>query len=130
MVTPQAAPSGGGGGGKKPKKPKKPIISDPGHIPPGGGKTTPDIMGDTWDNMMDWRPISSDGNGGTQPMNPTVDPRHWLHGVDPKYQETRDMGIYVNPAIAQQQAMAQQGMLAQSAMPTHTTSTNPYSLLG
>jgi predicted RNA-binding protein YlxR (DUF448 family) len=110
--------------------------------------------------MMDWRPISSDGNGGTQPMNPLVDPKNWLVNIDPKHQETRDMGIYVNPAIAaqqqaqqqamasqamqqqaqqqamQQQAMAQasaiqqQGMLSQSGMPTGTMSHNPYSLLG
>lgn len=126
QATPAASP---GGGGEKKKKPRPDPNKDirpsptPGKYPTGPADTGT-ILGDTYDHMYDWRPISSNGQGGTQPMNPLVDPNAWLHQVDPKWGQINDPGIYVNPAI-------QQGMLAanQSAQ-TGSMSMNPYSLLG
>lgn len=118
----QAAAAPSGGGGKPPPK-KKPDwrddVRDPVNMP-GPGVTTGDIMGDTYDNMMNWQPISSDGQGGIQGMNPLVDPNAWLHQVDPQYQQYNNPGIYVNPGVA--------GML--NGQPQATQSSNPYSLLG
>ena len=118
-----AAPSGGGGGGKPPPK-KKPDwredIRDPVNMP-GPGATTGDIMGDTYDNMMNWQPISSDGQGGVQPMNPLVDPNAWLHQVDPKFQQYNNPGVYVSPGVT--------GML-NGQQSYSSQSSNPYSLLG
>ena len=116
-----AAPSGGGR--PNPPSKKKPDwrddVRDPVNMP-GPGATTGDIMGDTYDNMMNWQPISSDGQGGVQGMNPLVDPNAWLHQVDPQYQQYNNPGIYVNPGVA--------GML--NGQPQATQSSNPYSLLG
>ena len=82
--------------------------------------TTRTIMGDTYDAGIDWRPISSDGQGGIQQENPLVTQANWMHQVNPYYQNYYDPGIYVNPQL-------NQGMLSYQSP---TTSNNPYSLLG
>ena len=46
--------------------------------------TTDQILGSTKGDMMDWRPTSSNGQGGVQTMNPLVDPNKWMYnGVGP-----------------------------------------------
>ncbi len=80
--------------------------------------TTASIMGDTYSAGIDWRPISSDGQGGIQQENPLVTQGNWMHQVNPYYQQYNDPGIYVT----------NQGLL--SSNPQSSTSYNPYSLLG
>ena len=78
----QAPTSGGGGGGNKKPTPETTKPTVPGAHGPADSET---ILGDTYDHMFDWEPISSDGEGGTQEMNPLVDPNAWFHEIDPKY---------------------------------------------
>lgn len=81
---PAPAQASGGGGGIVPKanndKPApvvKPVqVYDKKFTAP---LTTNQILGDTKQTMLDWRPISSNGNGGVQQMNPLVDPNSWLY---------------------------------------------------
>ncbi len=102
-------PGGGGDPNPKPKPDPKPPgegdISDP-------GVNTEDILGDTYDHMYNWNPISSDGQGGTQPTNPLVDPNNWLHQTVP--QPIVDPGTYINPNIPGNQAQSSQ---QQASMP-------------
>ena len=79
------------------------------------GMTTEDIMGDTYDTMVDWRPTTPG-----QVVNPLVNAGNWLTELDPGDQEYYDPGTYVNPQIQQLQGMLQ----------TPQVSKNPYSLLG
>jgi hypothetical protein len=126
-VTGPTDPGGGGTPKPKPKpKPKPPGGPNPDIKPspipgitPTGPADTATILGDTYDYMYNWRPVTP-GQG----MNPLVDPNAWLHQVDPKWQRIRDPGIYVNPAI-------NVGMMPQQARATNATmSRNTYSLLG
>jgi hypothetical protein len=95
----QAPTSSGGGGGKPP--PKKPGPGDdkppPWNPPPG---TDPDQSGTNQslgdqnvESMLGYEPISSDGEGGTQNLNPLADANNWLHIEDPKYKTP----TYSNP---------------------------------
>ena len=68
---------GGGGGGGKPSPgpgPQKPvtIVDEYETIIPG----SEGILGG-YDNMVNWEPISSNGNGGAG-LNPLVDPDEWM----------------------------------------------------
>jgi hypothetical protein len=82
---------------------------------------TPEITGG-YEQMIDWRPISSDGSGGIQQMNSLVDPGNWVNQINPQWQAINDPGIYVNPNLPQ-------GML-QDDEEIVQMSSNPYSLLG
>ena len=118
-----AAPSGGGGGGGgTPDKPKADWRDDvrPTTQPTAAnGATVQDIMGNTYDNMVNWTPISSDGQGGTQHINPLVDPLAWMAQPNPAHQVAfNDPGVYVNPQVG--------GILTD----LQKQSQNPYSLLG
>ena len=52
-------------------------------------------MGNTYDNMMDWRPVSRGMNGGTQTMNPLVDPNAWIYQINPQYTVPKPVGTYI-----------------------------------
>lgn len=111
------------GGGGSPEASTQEI--KPGYVeqrPGSQGLTTPQMMGDTYDKMMDWRPISSDGSGGVQKMNPLADPGQFIHMANPAHQATKPVGTYINPNIQPQ------GLLV--ATPQFKKSQNPYSLLG
>jgi len=97
----------------------KPTIVGATDTPIEDPATTASIMGDTYDTMLDWRPISSDGQGGTQTMNPLVDPNAWLHQIDPQYQQYNAPGRYISQQM--------EGLLAPIQ---GSVSQNPYSLLG
>jgi len=97
----------------------KPTIVGATDTPIEDPATTASILGDTYDKMLDWRPISRDGQGGTQTMNPLVDPNAWLTQIDPQYQQYNDPGRYVSPRMA--------GLLEPIQ---GSVSQNPYSLLG
>jgi len=78
------------------------------------GKTTADILGDTYASMTGFSPVTPG-----QVVNPLVNANNWLTQVNPAMQVAyNDPGIYVNPQV---------GMLQDS---WSNTSTNPYSLLG
>ena len=106
------------GGKPKPNKDYKPTPT-PG-VEDAGPVGTEGIVGG-YDNMVDWRPISSNGAGGVQDMNSLVDPSNWVTQVDPQWQALNDPGIYVNPKLPQ-------GMLQDEV--EVQMSSNPYSLLG
>lgn len=113
------APSGGGGGGTKPPTDWRKQVRPTEQPTDIDGATEQDIMGNTYDNMVNWTPISSDGQGGTQHINPLVDPLSWMYQPNPAHQVAfNDPGVYVNPQV---------GMLQNS---WSKTSSNPYSLLG
>ena len=76
------------------------------------GKTTGDILGDTYAAMTEFQPQVGH-------LNALADPNQWMTQVNPAMQTNYvDPGVYVNPQI---------GMLQDS---WSNTSTNPYSLLG
>jgi len=77
-------------------------------------------MGDTYDNMMAWSPISSDGQGGIQQMNPLVDPNTWGHNTPTQHQGVPTPGVYTNGNIY--------GMLDQPLI--QNKKQNPYSMIG
>ena len=79
------------------------------------GMTTEEIMGDTYETMVDWRPTTPG-----QVVNPLVNASNWLTELDPDDQEYYNPGTFVNPQIQQMQGMLQ----------APQTSRNPYSLLG
>ncbi len=114
----QAAPAVVAAAPTPPPTPKPTIVGAT-DTPIEDPATTASIMGDTYDTMLDWRPISSDGQGGTQTMNPLVDPNAWLHQIDPQYQQYNDPGRYISPQM--------EGLLAPIQ---GSVSQNPYSLLG
>jgi len=100
------APTESGGGGKPPPKKKKPPTDTmpPAWNPPPG--TDPDRSGTNQslgdqnvESMLGYEPISSDGEGGTQNLNPLADANNWLHIEDPKYMTP----TYSNPMGGQQQ---------------------------
>lgn len=100
----QASSGGGGGGGKSTPQANPKIPGTDGQVyfsEPGQGVGTPEIMGDTYNNMMDWRPVSRGMNGGTQSMNPLVDPNAWLHQVNPAHTVPRPVGTYIENDLLQ-----------------------------
>jgi hypothetical protein len=117
-TAPPAAPSGG--------QPAAPVNEDwrksirPPVTQPSDPVNTSGQMGDTYDNMMSWSPISSDGQGGVQNMNPLADPNNWLHNTPPQHQAVPNPGTYVNNGIY--------GMLEQPAI--QNKKRNPYSMIG
>ena len=101
-----AAPTSSGGGGGKPPPKKKPPTDTmpPAWNPPPG--TDPDRSGTNQslgdqnvESMLGYKPTSSDGEGGTQNLNPLADANNWLHIEDPKYMTP----TYSNPPGGQQQ---------------------------
>ena len=87
------------GGGKKPDKDKgKPKVEkgkNPGEAGSSPGLGTSGIVDTTgqewWTNNG---PVTPDTE-----VNGLVDPRNWMHQVDPKHQEVRDMGKYLDPNL-------------------------------
>jgi len=77
-------------------------------------------MGDTYDKMTAWRPISSDGQGGVQNMNPLANPNNWLHNTPAEHQAVPNPGVYVNNGIY--------SMLDQPVI--QDKKRNPYSMIG
>ena len=115
-----AAPAGGGGGGGGGAPAassgdwRDEVRSTANQPSQDQGKTTADILGDTYAAMTGFTPTTSG-----QVVNPLVNANNWVTQVDPAMQVAyNDPGIYVNPQV---------GMLQDS---WSNTSTNPYSLLG
>ena len=115
----QAAPAPAGGGGGAPAASSgdwRDEVRGSGQGTPTDdqGKTTADILGDTYASMTGFSPVTPG-----QVVNPLVNANNWLTQVNPAMQVAyNDPGIYVNPQV---------GMLQDS---WSNTSTNPYSLLG
>ena len=112
-----AAPASGGGGGAPAassgdwRDEVRPTANQPSQ---DQGKTTADILGDTYAAMTEFTPTTPG-----QVLNPLVNTNNWMTQVNPAMQVAyNDPGIYVNPQV---------GMLQDS---WSNTSTNPYSLLG
>lgn len=117
-VAQAAAPAGGGGGGAPAASSGdwRDEVRGSGQGTPvdDQGKTTADILGDTYAAMTQFTPTTPG-----QVLNPLVNANNWMTQVNPAMQVAyNDPGIYVNPQV---------GMLQDS---WSNTSTNPYSLLG
>lgn len=117
-VAQAAAPAGGGGGGAPAASSGdwRDEVRGSGSGTPvdDQGKTTADILGDTYAAMTQFTPTTPG-----QVLNPLVNTNNWMTQVNPAMQVAyNDPGIYVNPQV---------GMLQDS---WSNTSTNPYSLLG
>lgn len=116
-VAQAAAPAGGGGGAPAASSGDwRDEVRGSGSGTPvdDQGKTTADILGDTYAAMTEFSPTTPG-----QVLNPLVNTSNWLTQVNPAMQVAyNDPGIYVNPQI---------GMLQDS---WSNTSTNPYSILG
>ena len=112
MPTMAAAPSGGGGS-STPSSDWRDSVRKTDNAPSTEqGKTTADILGDTYETMTAYTPQVG-------ALNPLVDPNNWMTQVNPAYQVAyNDPGVYVNPQAT--------GMLESFSK----TSNNPYSLLG
>ena len=114
-AAPAPAPSdgGGGGGGGAPSNDwRKQVRPTENQQTQDQGKTTSDILGDTYTAMTEFQPQVGH-------LNALVDPNQWMTQVNPAMQTNyADPGVYVNPQI---------GMLQDT---WSNTSTNPYSLLG
>lgn len=113
-----AAPAGGGGGGAPAASSGdwRDEVRGSGSGTPvdDQGKTTADILGDTYAAMTEFTPTTPG-----QVLNPLVNANNWVTQVNPAMQVAyNDPGVYVNPQV---------GMLQDS---WSNTSTNPYSLLG
>jgi hypothetical protein len=120
----EQAPVKPGSGKSRSAQPSAPA-EQPGYIEERAGSpglTTEQMMGNTYNQMMDWRPTASNGAGGVQKMNPLADPNKFIYQADPAQQQTRAIGRYVNPNIQPE------GLLV--ATPNFKKSKNPYSLLG
>ena len=75
------------------------------------GMTTDQIV-DTagMDNWMQMGPQTSG-----QHINALIDPANWQHQVDPQYQQTRNLGRYINPLIDEEREYREkQGLLSYS----------------
>ena len=112
IPTVAAAPSGGGGS-SAPSSDWRDSVRKTDNAPSTEqGKTTADILGDTYETMTAYTPQVG-------ALNPLVDPNNWMTQVNPAYQVAyNDPGVYVNPQAT--------GMLESFSK----TSNNPYSLLG
>ena len=123
MLTEATAPPAAPSGGQPAAAPKdedwrksvRPTVTQPSDPVGTSGQ-----MGDTYDNMIAWEPISSDGQGGIQKMNPLVDPNNWLHNTPVEHQAVPNPGAYVNNGIY--------GMLEQPVI--QNKKRNPYSMIG
>ena len=109
-----AATTGGGGGGGAPASDWRESVRQTSNPVDDQGKTTADILGDSYDSMNAYTPVTPG-----QVVNPLVQAGNWVTQVNPANQVAyTDPGIYINPQV---------GMLQDS---WSNTSTNPYSLLG
>jgi hypothetical protein len=62
------------------------------------GMTTEQIVDNVgMDNWMEMGPVTAG-----QHINPLVDPAKWQYQADPKHQQVRNLGRYVNPLIAKE----------------------------
>ncbi len=62
------------------------------------GMTTDQIVDNA--GMDNWMQMGPQTAG--QHINALVDPANWQHQVDPQYQQTRNLGRYINPLLDEQ----------------------------
>ena len=78
---------------KKPKKDWREDIDYDNSAGPEGLPTSGIVDNEPMNNWLAMGPQTG------QELNPLVDPNNWQTVIDPKYQQTRNLGRYVNPGV-------------------------------